>query len=51
MKKIISLIVCLGFSVMIMAENLMHSTYVIGGKVRQISWVNRIDFPVSTTSI
>lgn len=22
----------------------MHSTYVIGGKVRQISWVNRIDF-------
>lgn len=44
MNKIISLIVCLGFSVMVMAENLMHSTYVVGGKVRQIAWVDRIDF-------
>lgn len=44
MKEIISLIVCLWLSVMAMAENLTHSTYVIGGKVQQISWVNRIDF-------
>lgn len=44
MNRFICLMIGVWVAGIAMAEGLMHSTYVIGGNVREISWVDRIDF-------